>query len=199
MVWLGHSAIRITGEKTIYIDPFRIAPGVPADIILITHGHYDHLDTGDIDKVRRPHTVIVAPVGARQKISDPVRTVRPGDQIVIDTITIKAVPAYNINKNFHPREHQNVGYIINTNNLTYYHAGDSDHIPEMKTFHADVAFLPVSGIFTMDAAEAALAAKDIRPQVAVPIHWGTVCGSRGDAEKFKQLAECEVQILNKGK
>lgn len=196
---MGHSSFRISGEKTIYIDPFRIETGPPADIILITHDHYDHFDRSSIIKIRKPDTVIIAPSNVCRQLTGDVRPVRPGDQIVIDTITIQAVPAYNIGKKYHPRANLNVGYLIQANHLTYYHAGDTDLIPEMKNIRADVAFLPVGGTYTMNATEAALAIKDIQLKIAVPMHWGTICGSRGDADQFAKLADYQVIILNKGK
>jgi len=199
VTWLGHSSIRIIGVKTLYIDPFRIESGPPADIILITHEHYDHFDPGSISKIRTPETIVIAPLNIIRQLSGATRLIKPGEQIIIDSIIIRAVPSYNIGKRYHPRENQNVGYIIETNQLTYYHAGDTDLIPEIKKIQADVIFLPVGGTFTMDAAEAAQAAQEIRPQVAVPIHWGTVCGTRADAEKFVRLAHCKAVILNKGK
>ncbi|MCK9243725.1 MAG: MBL fold metallo-hydrolase [Candidatus Marinimicrobia bacterium] len=181
------------------MDPFRIEGGAPADIILITHDHYDHFDRSSITKIHKAETIIIAPSSVCQQLSGDTRSIVPGGQITLDKVIIRAVPAYNIGKKFHPRENQNVGYLIQINNLTYYHAGDTDLTPEMKNIRADVAFLPVSGTYTMNAAEAAQAVKEIRPQVAVPIHWGAVCGTRADAEKFAQLADCIVVILNKGK
>ncbi|HPC36659.1 MAG TPA: MBL fold metallo-hydrolase [Candidatus Marinimicrobia bacterium] len=199
LIWLGHSSFRISGQKVIYIDPFQIEVGTPADLILITHDHYDHFDKNSIAKIKKNDTVIVAPAGVCRQISGDTRPVRPGDQMNFDLVTIKAVPAYNIGKKFHPRENQYVGYLIQANDLTYYHAGDTDLIPEMKDIHTDVALLPIGGTYTMNAVEAAQATKEIHPQVAVPMHWGTLSGSRADAEKFAQLADCQVVILNKGK
>lgn len=199
VVWLGHSSFRITGEKVIYFDPFRIAAGTPADLILITHDHYDHFDMDAIAKIYQAETIIVAPVRACRRLAGPTNPVSPGDKLTVAGLSIEVVPAYNIDKQFHPQENQNVGYIIHMNDTTYYHAGDTDHIPEMKNIRAEVAFLPVSGTYTMNAAEAAAAVKEIQPKIAVPMHWGTVCGSRADAEKFQKLADCKVIILNRGK
>ncbi len=197
MVWLGHASFRITGEKVVYCDPFRIKSGLPADLILITHDHYDHFDTDSIARITQPETVIIASAGVCRHLTGQAKPVVPGDQITVCGLLIEVVPAYNINKPFHPRENRNVGFILHMNNTTYYHAGDTDHIPEMQNIRAEVAFLPVGGTYTMNADEAALAVSAIKPKVAVPIHWGSVCGSRADAEKFKKIAKCEVVILNK--
>ena len=199
LTWLGHSSFRIAGKKIIYIDPFQVKAGIPADLILVTHDHYDHFDRNSITNIKKNDTIFVAPASVCRQISGDTRPVRPGAQMNFDSVTIKAVPAYNIGKKFHPRENQFVGYIIHADNIIYYHAGDTDLIPEMQDIRADVALLPIGGTYTMDVIEAAQATKIIHPQVAVPMHWGTVSGSHADAEKFAQLANCQVVILNKGK
>jgi L-ascorbate metabolism protein UlaG (beta-lactamase superfamily) len=193
--WLGHAGIKITGSKVIYVDPFEISGGEPADLILITHDHYDHLSQGDIAKIRGKNTVILVPASTSQKIPGNVRTIRPGETVTLEGVEIHAVPAYNLHLPNHAKNKQYVGYVFKADEVTYYHAGDTDRIPEMKNIRADVVFLPVGGEVTMDAGEAAKAVEDIRPKVAVPIHWGTIIGTKNDAENFKKLCKCEVQIL----
>ena len=195
--WLGHASFKITGEKIIYIDPYQIAGGETADIILITHDHYDHLSMDDIEKIMGEKTVVVAPASAGDAIKGNLKKVNPGDTLTIEGVEIQAVPAYNIGKEFHPRDKNYVGYVFKIGGVSYYHAGDTDYIPEMKDIHVDVAFLPVGGTYTMNAEEAAKAAEDIKPKVAVPMHWGSIIGSEKDAEKFKSLCNCEVQIMEK--
>jgi len=193
--WLGHAAVKITGEVIIYVDPYEISGGEKADIILITHDHYDHLSKDDLDKIVGDDTVIVIPASCRNRLDDPVKTISPGESLTVKGVTIQAVPAYNIGKAFHPKENAYVGYVFSTGGVSYYHAGDSDYIPEMKTVKADVAFLPVGGTYTMNAEEAAQAAADIKPDLAIPIHWGSIVGSRAEAEKFRDLCFCQVNIL----
>lgn len=193
--WLGHASFKIMGEKTVYVDPYQIKGGEIADIILITHDHFDHLSENDIRKIQGDKTVVVVPASAAGAVSGNVRTVKPGDTLTVEDVEIQVVPSYNIGKQFHPREKEYVGYIFRVGDVTYYHAGDTDVIPEMKEIQTDVAFLPVGGNYTMNAEEAAKAAGDIQPKVAVPMHWGTIVGSEKDAEKFKNLCGCEARIL----
>lgn len=195
--WLGHASIRVDGSKTVYVDPFQIKGGKTAALVLITHDHYDHLSVDDIQKIQGEETMVVVPASASGKVAGNVKTVNSGDTLTVSGVNIITVPAYNIGKRFHPKEAGHVGYVFTIDNVTYYHAGDTDRIPEMKQINADVVFLPVGGTYTMTAAEAVEAVKDIHPQTAVPIHWGSIIGSKSDAESFKEMCDCEVYILNK--
>lgn len=192
---LGHASVKIKNNLIIYIDPYKIPGDDKADIILITHDHYDHLSLQDIKKIQTEETVIVIPSQAVGGISGIIKKINPGDSIIIKGIKITAVPAYNTKKKFHPKKKNYVGYIVKVNDITYYHSGDTDKIPEMKDLNVDVAFLPVGGTYTMDAEQAAKAVEDIKPKIAVPIHYGSVVGTKDDAEKFKELCDCEVRIL----
>jgi len=196
--WLGHSAIKISGEKTIFIDPFQLKSGDSADLILITHDHYDHLSVSDIEKIRTPKTTIVVPALIKTHLQGNIRKIHIGDILTFDTVVVEAVPAYNLQKSYHPRANHNVGYLITMGGVRYYHAGDTDLIPEMNKLSCDIAFLPIGGIYTMSAADAARAAELIRPKLAVPIHYGSVVGSPADAQKFKDLCSCKVVILSQG-
>lgn len=195
--WLGHACIKIVGEKVVYIDPYELMEGTPADIILITHGHYDHLSLADIEKIRGEHTVIVVPKASASGLEGRIEPIRPGDEITVEGVPIRAVPSYNIGKRFHPKDADYVGYVFTLGGVTYYHAGDSDHIPEMKDIEADVVFLPVGGTYTMDAEGAAQAVKEIGAKAVVPIHWGSIVGQKKDAETLKSLCDCEVWILER--
>lgn len=196
--WLGHAAVKINGTKTVYVDPYELSENAEkADIILVTHNHYDHLSVEDIKKISTDSTVVVIPASLLVSLENLVNKVDIGQTISVKGVQIKAVPAYNIVKSFHPRSQGYVGYVFTLDGVTYYHAGDTDHIPEMRAIDADVVFLPVGGTYTMDAAHAAEAAKDIKPALAIPIHWGSIVGSEADAEEFKNLCECEVRILEK--
>lgn len=195
--WLGHAGIKITGSRVIYVDPYQIRTPEPADLILITHDHYDHYSPDDIERIRKKETVIVAPFLIPGKNGPRVETIAVGEQIEIEGVIVQAVSSYNIGKRFHPQQKGNVGYVFRSDDVTYYHAGDTDYIPEMKAIRADVVFLPVGGTYTMNPQEAAKAASDIGPRVAVPIHWGSVVGSRDDADLFARICKaCQVQILS---
>ena len=192
---LGHASFKIKfNEQIIYIDPYEIDANEDADVILITHEHYDHCNPKDINSITGPTTLIIAPVGAAKKLKGNVRTIKTGDHINLDLVEIEAVEAY------HPRG-LGVGYIITINNSRIYHTGDTDLISEMKTFKdIDIAFLPVSGVFVMNADEAVEAAEIIKPKIAIPMHYGSIVGSVTDAETFAEQIDpkvTEVKILCK--
>ena len=194
--WLGHDSFRLEGEVTVYIDPWKLPPNSPkADIILITHDHYDHCSPEDVAKIQKADTVIVTIPAAARKLKGEVKTVKPGDKITVKGIEIEAVPAYNTNKPFHPKEAGHVGFIVTLGGKRIYHAGDTDFIPEMKGLKVDIALLPVSGTYVMTAEEAAKAADAIKPEVAIPMHYGEIVGSERDAERSKELTSVQVTIL----
>ena len=208
LTWLGHDGFRIQNGKTIYLDPFKIEAGGPkADLLLVSHEHFDHLSVDDMKKVVTPSTIIVAHSQSKSELgklkAKEVKIVKPGDKITVDGIGIEAVPAYNVSKFrepgkvFHPKEDGKVGYVLTVNGVRIYHSGDTDRIPEMKMIRTDIALLPVSGTYVMTATEAAEAAGDIDPKVAIPMHFGTIVGSGSDAETFKGLVKCEVRILER--
>lgn len=195
--WLGHDTFKITAEKTIYTDPFKISKRDNADIILITHEHYDHCSPEDVKKVRGTETVIIATPDCAAKLSGDVKSVKPGDKIKVNDIEIEAVPSYNTNKQFHTKDRNWVGYIMTVNGMRIYLAGDTDYIPEMKSFQADIALLPVSGTYVMTAEEAVQAALDIGPKIAIPMHYNSIVGTENDAERFAEglKGKIEVKIL----
>ncbi|MBU4503603.1 MAG: MBL fold metallo-hydrolase [Proteobacteria bacterium] len=197
--WLGHSGFAINAhDKIIVIDPFQIKEIVPADIILITHSHYDHCSIEDIDKIKKPETVIVTEAESAKKLSGNVRVVKPGDKITVSGVQIKAVEAYNTNKAFHPKTNGWLGFILTVDGIRIYHAGDTDLIPEMDKFETDIALLPVSGTYVMTAEEAVEAVKRLKPEIAIPMHFDSIVGSKEDAVKFKKYLEgiCEVELLS---
>ncbi|BCB95511.1 metal-dependent hydrolase [Dissulfurispira thermophila] len=197
--YLGHDTFKITGEKVIFTDPFKIKKKDSADIILITHEHYDHCSPEDVKKIQGPNTVIVTTGDCAKKISGNIKIVRPGDKINVSGIEIEAVPAYNTNKQFHTKDKGWVGYIFTANGQRIYIAGDTDYIPEMKTFkNIDIALLPVSGTYVMTAEEAVQAAITINPRIAIPMHYGSIVGDINDAKRFREglKGKIEVVILN---
>lgn len=193
--WLGHDTFKVEGEKVIYTDPFKVKDGDVADIILITHEHYDHCSPEDVGKLQGPNTVIVATQDCAGKLGGNVKTVRPGDKLTVEGVEIEAVPSYNTNKQFHTRDRGWVGYIFKVNGRRIYIAGDSDRIPEMKDLKCDIALLPVSGTYVMTAEEAAEAALDIKPRVAIPMHYGSIVGSGDDAKRFAEALKGKIEVI----
>lgn len=197
---LYHSSIRINKEKTIYIDPFKIDRNYnDADIIFITHDHYDHYSEEDIDKVINENAVIVIPEELLTKVlkkginKNAIITVEPNQKYMVQGIKFETVPAYNTNKIFHPKENGWVGYVIEINGIKYYIAGDTDITEENKKVKCDVAFVPVGGTYTMDFKEAAQLVNQIQPKVAVPIHYGSLVGTKQDAEEFIKLLHTNIK------
>jgi L-ascorbate metabolism protein UlaG (beta-lactamase superfamily) len=203
--WLGHAGFRIkTRAGTVYIDPYRTEGGPPASVILITHDHFDHFSRDDVVRLAGERTTVIGPATVTEQLKGKTVSIAPGDAVEIDELEIAALPAYNTNKldsegkPFHPREAGWVGYVIGFGGGRIYHSGDTDVIPEMdQAAGADIALLPVSGTYVMTAVEAAEAARRIEPKIAIPMHWGTVLGSRADAEEFATAAPVEVRILEK--
>jgi L-ascorbate metabolism protein UlaG (beta-lactamase superfamily) len=207
LTWLGHDGFRIQDGQVLYIDPYQIEGGPKADLILVSHEHDDHLSVADLKKVTTPNTTIVAHTQSKNELSKlkvkEVKIIKPGDKVKFGDIEVEAVPAYNLNKFrepgkvFHPKEDGKLGFIVTVKGVRIYHAGDADNIPEMKNIRADVALIPVSGTYVMTAQEAAEAVGSINPKVAIPMHYGTIVGSRKDAETFQSLVKCDVKILEK--
>jgi L-ascorbate metabolism protein UlaG (beta-lactamase superfamily) len=195
--WLGHDSFRITGDRTIYLDPFQIENGPTADLVLLTHAHRDHCSPDDIAKIAGPKTILVGTADTLEKLPGTKRVIKVGDTLTLGGVIVEAVPAYNIGKAFHPKENGWVGFILTVEGVRIYHAGDTDSIPEMKTFTADIALLPVGGKYTMTAEDAAQAARDIKPKIAVPMHYGSVIGTEDDARRFKDDLQGKIEVVLK--
>jgi L-ascorbate metabolism protein UlaG (beta-lactamase superfamily) len=200
--WFKQSAYYWQGDGiNVYIDPWGITDPKPADVVFITHAHFDHFNEEDLKKVVRRETILVAPRNVAQELSGDVHPVSPGDSIEVSGIKVQAVPAYNVVESrleAHPKSNNWVGYILTLDGTTYYHAGDTDHAPELDDVKADVAFLPIGGTYTMPVQEAAQLAKVIAPQIAVPMHYGFVegVGKEADGEAFRRAADpVKVEIL----
>ena len=197
---LYHSSIRISKNKVIYIDPFKIDKNYnDADIVFITHDHYDHYSAEDIDKVINKNTTIIIPEELLTKLlrkginRNAIITVEPNEKYMVQGIKIETIPAYNTNKTFHPKENGWVGYIIIINGIRYYIAGDTDITEENKQVKCDVAFVPVGGTYTMDFKEAASLINEIKPKIAIPIHYGSIVGTEQDAIDFIRLLHPEIK------
>ena len=197
---LYHSSIRINKEKIIYIDPFKIDRNFnDADIIFITHDHYDHYSEEDIDKVINENTTIIIPEELLTKLlrkginKNAIITVETNKNYMVQGIKFETISAYNTNKTFHPKENGWVGYIIIINGIRYYIAGDTDITEENKQVKCDVAFVPVGGTYTMDFKEAASLINEIKPKIAIPIHYGSIVGTEQDAIDFIRLLHPEIK------
>jgi L-ascorbate metabolism protein UlaG (beta-lactamase superfamily) len=201
--WLGHAGFRIkTSAGWFYIDPYRAPEGPSAAAILVTHDHFDHFSRDDVLRVAGDGAVFVGPATVTEQLRGNTHSVTPGDVVDIGSVEVLAVAAYNTNKldsegrPFHSRDAGWLGYVIRDAARRIYHSGDTDVIPEMdEAAGVDVALLPVSGTYVMTPSEAAEAARRIDPGVAVPMHWGTVIGSRADAEAFVKAAPVETRII----
>ena len=190
-----HSSIKISEGKIIYIDPFKIEKELhDADIILITHDHYDHYSPEDIEKVITEETIIVAPKTVKALSKMPkVVLVEPNQVYEVKGIKIETIDSYNINKQFHPKRNEWVGYIIEIDGTRYYIAGDTDITPENRQVKCDVALVPVGGTYTMTYEEAAELANIIKPKIAIPTHYGSIVGDLQDGVRFKELLNPEIE------
>ena len=214
ITWTGHDGFRIRGtnsqnnQVTVYIDPYQLASKYQkqndADVVLLTHDHFDHLSIDDLKQIINNNTSILSATECVEKLAGlkvkEISGIKPGEKSIIKGLTIEAVPAYNINKKFHPKSDGKVGFIIWINERRIYHAGDADLIPEMESVDPDIALVPVSGTYVMTAEEAAKAVNElIRPKkVVIPMHYNAVVGTEEDAKKFKKLVNvCKVEILSK--
>ncbi len=211
--WLGNSGFLIKNHKTIYIDPYNIPEGMEkADLILLTHSHYDHCSIVDMNKIIKKGTKIILPADCQSKITKfnvpiDIEVVESGRELSFGGINICAIPAYNIDKPFHRKEDGWLGYLIKMNGLVLYHAGDTDMIPEMQKLTGYkqedkkfVALLPIGGRFTMSVEEALDAVRLIKPSLAIPMHYGSVAGTVSDAQEFVDFCKEEgidAKILEK--
>lgn len=208
--WTGHDGFRISDQENkriIYIDPFQLSEKhktKDADIVLVSHDHFDHLSIEDLTEIVNSNTEFVAAKECLGKLQDlpagRITTLNPGERASPRGLVVEAVRAYNTNKKFHPKEDNKIGFVITVDSHRIYHSGDTDIIPEMSGLNPDIALLPVSGTYVMTADEAARATDEfIKPRkFAIPMHYGSIVGSEEDANKFKTAVRtCEVRILKK--
>lgn len=201
--WLGHDTFRLDGSSTVYIDPWKLSARAPrADLVLVTHDHFDHFSPEDIARVAAPRTTLIGPASVTAAVEGVATlTLRAGEAATVGGVTVTAVPAYNIDKFrgpgelFHPPGAGGLGYVVELDGRRIYHAGDTDAIPEMREVRCDVALLPVSGTYVMTAEEAAEACRMISAAAVVPMHFGDIVGTAADAARFEGLCASGVTVL----
>ena len=197
------SSIRIEGSKVVYFDPFRIsAEAHDADLICITHAHYDHFDPESILKVCNQETELAAPASMAKELGKLAwkgkkHLLAPGERVDTAGLIITAKPAYNKLKPFHPKRKGWLGYLLEMDGRVYYVAGDTDSVKELQEVRCDVALVPIGGKFTMNAKEAAGLVNKIKPNAVIPTHYGSIVGKPQDAETFRKLVDREVQVVVK--
>lgn len=197
------SSIKITGEKIIYFDPLKVEESHDADLILITHTHWDHFSKEDILKIKKESTKIIAPKDSKEEIltlgfsEDNIYIVEPKEELSLYGVIIKTVPAYNKTKTFHPKENKWLGYIVKIEDTIYYVMGDTDALEENKNITCDVLCIPIGGTYTMNATEAAEFTNILNPKKVIPIHYGLVVGTKDDLDTFKQLLNKKIEIEEK--
>ncbi|HEY6953338.1 MAG TPA: MBL fold metallo-hydrolase [Bacteroidota bacterium] len=187
--WYGHASFRVEDNgKQLYFDPWKLRGALPkADIIFITHGHYDHFSPQDIDKIRDSTTILVAPGDVAKSLKGNVVGVVPGEDYVVLGLNVGTIRAYNLSKQFHPKQNNWIGYCVTlSTGQRIYDAGDTDSTPEMRNVACDIALLPCGGTYTMDAKEAAAAANIFAPKAVIPMHWGDIVGTKEDVEEFRK-------------
>jgi len=198
ITWFRGSSVRIRRNGVeIHVDPLGLNEDSRADLVLLTHPHYDNFSEDDIERVRTPDTVLVAPSSMKKLLADADHFMRPGDMLQLDGFDVLAVPAHNVDKKFHTQDNGWLGYVFTIGDTTYYHAGDTDFLPSMYGIRCDVAFLPCGGHYTMDVEGAAKAADACGAELIVPIHWGEPHGTREDIERLAEIFPRKVGILER--
>jgi len=202
VTWINHASVVLSGRAVVMIDPWKMPDGGPeADVIVVSHSHYDHLSVDDVRAVASEGAAVVAPPDCHGQLAGcgQLLPLAPGAVVEHKGVTVEGVPAYNIAKAFHPKANAWCGALITLDGCRVYYAGDTDFVPEMKDLaDIDLALMPAGGTYTMDARSAADAVNAFRPKLAIPYHWGDIVGSADDAQRFANQAQCEVKVLSPG-
>lgn len=198
ITWFRGSSVRIRAHGVeVFVDPSGVRESTRADVIMLTHPHFDIFSEEDIERVRGHDTVVVAPASMKKQLTDADHFMRPGDMLQLEGFDVLAVPAHNVGRRFHPQEEGWLGYVFTIGGTTYYHAGDTDFLPSMSGIRCDVAFLPCGGHYTMGVEDAAKAARACGAEALVPIHWGEPHGTRAEVERLRALFDGEVLLLER--
>jgi L-ascorbate metabolism protein UlaG (beta-lactamase superfamily) len=200
ITWLGHASFRLAAPGcVVYVDPWKLTePRHDADVVFVSHSHYDHCSPDDVRGVAKDDTTILAPADAAASLSS-ARAVAPGETIQLGELIVETVAAYNVGKTFHPKNQNWCGAVFTLGGVRIYYAGDTDPIDEMNNLKdVDVALLPVGGTYTLSAVEAADVCKMMSPRRAIPYHWGDIVGSRVDAQAFADAVSVEVNVMQPG-
>lgn len=194
-----NSSIRIASDKVIYFDPFRIENEThDADIIFITHDHFDHFSIEDITKIEKEDTVYVIPDCMYNLLGgENVVIVNPNEKTIIEGHEVYVVPSYNIHSGFHPKEKGYVGYVVTIEGKRIYVAGDTDMNDDNRMVRCDIALIPVGGKYTMDYREAAELINHMKPSTAIPTHYGDVARSKEDGINFSKLIDKDIEVVIK--
>ena len=194
------SSIKIISDKVLYFDPYLIKESNnDADIIFITHDHYDHFDLESINNIKKKDTIIVVPNSMVDKVSNLFETheilgVDPDMEYNVYDINVKTIRAYNNEKKFHPKENNWVGYLVYLDNFSYYIMGDTDRTPETDKVKTDICFVPIGGTYTMNVEEASKYINDIKPKKAIPIHYGKIVGDVSLGNQFKEMVDKDIEV-----
>ena len=198
-----HSSICIKDKLTLYFDPFRILSDThDADIIFVTHSHFDHYSLEDIKKIINETTILVFPKSMENDVNESGLKnsfvfVEPYEEKEIKGYKVKAVPSYNIGKPMHPKENNWVGFIVEIDSQKVYVCGDTDDISEIEKIECDVVLVPVGGFYTMSALEAAHFVNNIKPKVAIPTHYGTLVGEKTYGDEFIKHVNKTIEVIKK--
>ena len=198
-----HSSIRIEGSRTVYFDPFQVKENPhDADVVCITHDHHDHFDPDSIEKIRKADTVFICPAGMKKELKsmadeEHCRLIQPGGEIVMGDMIVIGMPAYNKLKPFHPKHNKWLGYLLEMDGIRYYIAGDTDALSELQGIQCHIALVPIGGTYTMTAKEAAALVNKMRPDAAIPTHYGSIVGSMEDADTFRKLVDPAIEVITK--
>ncbi len=200
-----HSAIRIKGDSpdvVMYFDPFQMKEALhDADMIFITHEHFDHFSPEDIEKVAKEDTILICPESMGEKAEEccipftNILTMKPNQVSYIAGVGVEAVPAYNVGAPFHTKDKEWVGYLISVDETDYYITGDTHRNEENFDVPCDVIFVPIGGTYTFSAEEGAAFVNELKPKTAIPTHYGAVVGREEDAAVFTDLVDDEIEVL----
>ena len=198
----AHSSIRVGGDTVLYFDPFHLKESPrDADIVFITHDHYDHLSPEDIARVRKEDTVFVLPASCRGSAEknglENCVYLTPGETAVVKGVPVEAVAAYNVLKPFHPKKNGWLGYVVTLEGRRLYVAGDTDETPDNLSVKCDIAMVPAGGTYTFDAKHAAKFVNKLRPAVAIPTHYGDIVGSLSDFDDFASRVDGGIEVIRK--